>query len=461
MPLLYTQLPLLQTCIFRQQLYEIHTLTVKMSNTTHTRDNNTSSQLGEERRRHQQAFWKYCISNLRTIELACPPLYHEVNSLILERRARVLGRPGTVHIPSCRPPLIDLDMSIVSEEWPQRSTTASNTSLISTLAPSQVPECELQGDCTAQGSVHTEVGVDTSQVHSKSGSEVLAEYVYGGLGLSHPQPDISHRPRILFELPTDKQKAPLTGPHGEVEAHYKVLGALHGHAEAQCTVEVGSIRVSITFVPWKDDVLLTNNLFRPISITSKSDKLVVFELQPRKSAVIDPGYWILHNDSTCLQFQLRPCGYHILLQVETNKRAADNTSSPSKKVRVFSKRLSDRGEVPDLDLAVTGKLAVQPVSTVEADSLASSGVPVGHTLAIVDSVTGDVEYAIKRLGSWLMERKHAVIFKANLRKDTESKLVIVKIHKPLEGDTDPTLNAIQRWKREVRAHRGLHHVSCI
>jgi hypothetical protein len=76
---------------------------------------------------------------------------------------------------------------------------------------------------------------------------------------------------------------------------------------------------------------------------------------------------------------------------------------------------------------------------------------------MVDRATGDVECSIRRLNSWMVEREYGVVFKAAWRKGAQAQLVIVKMHKPKGHDT--VRQAIRRWRREIKVHRMLQHVS--
>lgn len=270
------------------------------------------------------------------------------------------------------------------------------------------------------------------------------------------------RLRILFEQPTtDGRQASFREPLPETGIDlFKVLGAVHSYTDAECILKVDSIQVAVLFIPWKDQILLINKSTRLLGLASEPDKRINLEIGPKKSAAIDPGYWSLRNNNTSLRFLLRPCRYHLLLEVETKKRIAGAASSASKRARVSAEHLHGRDETTSRHQAQPGNAVIRRVPIDEVDSLASFGVPMGHTLTIVDSISGVVEYSIRRLDSWAVERPHVVVFKAVFRKASESKLVIVKLHKP-SGEGDSTQQAIQRWKAEVRVHRGLHHVGNI
>ncbi|KUI71127.1 Mitogen-activated protein kinase kinase kinase 1 [Cytospora mali] len=275
-----------------------------------------------------------------------------------------------------------------------------------------------------------------------------------------PQVEVLPRMRILFEQPTadDRQASSLSEPQAETNGElFNVLGFIHGYTDAECALEAGNIRVAILFVPWKDEVIIVNSSSRPLGITSEPDKLVQLVIGRKESATIDPGYWAIQDNYTCLRFVLRPRRYHLLFEIETRKRPADVAESASKRVRVPAESLYSRGEDTSLSSAQTGKAMIRRVPTDEVDNLADLGVPTGHTLTMLDSISGKVEYSIKRLGDWAIQKRQGVIFKAVWRnKASESKLVVVKIHKPF-GKQDPIKHAIDRWKAEVRIHRGLQH----
>ncbi|KAK7746518.1 hypothetical protein SLS53_002477 [Cytospora paraplurivora] len=306
---------------------------------------------------------------------------------------------------------------------------------------------------TALSTIHTEVDLVADwREQSPGGVSEPAQRV----DTYQPHLDVLPRLRILF---TDDRKD-LLNPEPQAETkleQFMVLGAVHSHGDAECNFKVDTVQMAILFVPWKDQVLFINNSLQVLSLTSEQDKLVL-KLEPRKSATIDPGHWAIRkNNGTWLRFLLRPSRYVLLFEVETKKRAANTVRSASKRMRVPTEHLHGRVEDTRLHSEQVGKAVVRSLRTDEIDSVSSCGIPIGHTLTLVDKLSGEVEYSFKRLGDWEVQRSSGVVFKAIYRKASDSKLVIVKIHKAT-NERDSTWKAIHRWKAEIRIHRVLQHV---
>ncbi|KUI65139.1 Serine/threonine-protein kinase pakH [Cytospora mali] len=314
---------------------------------------------------------------------------------------------------------------IVEFDLPSRSTRpGSDSSLISTLPPwgplvpnppSQQSE-SFQEFHTALSTIHTEVDLVADWREQPGGVSELAQRV----DTSQPHLDVLPRLRILF---TDDRKDP--GPQAETKLEqFMVLGAVHSHGDAECNFKVDAIQMAILFVPWKDQVLFINNSLQVLRLTSEQDKLVL-KLEPRKSATIDPGHWAIRkNDGTWLRFLLRPSRYVLLFEIETRKRAANTACSASKRMRVPTEQLHGRVEDTRLHSEQVGKAVVRSLRIDEIDSVSSCGIPIGHTLTLVDKLSGEVEYSFKRLGDWEVQRSSGVVFKAIYHKASSSKLVI-------------------------------------
>lgn len=351
---------------------------------------------------------------------------------------------------------------IVDLEIPSKSTRpGSDSSLISTLPPwgplvSNPPSRQsesFQEFHTALSTIHTEDDFVADWREQSSGGVPESAQKVDTYQLHL---DVLPRLRILF---TDDRKDLLNpGPQAETKLEqFMVLGAVHSHGDAECNFKIDTVQMAILFVPWKDRVLFVNKSPQVLSLTSEQDKLIV-KVEPTKSATIDPGHWAIRkSNSTWLGFLLRPCRYSLLFEVETKKRAANTDSSASKRMRVPTEHLHGRVEDTRLHPEQVGKAVVRSLRTDEIDSVSSRGIPIGHTLTLVDKLSGEVEYSFKRLGEWEMQRPSGVIFKAIYRKVSDSKLVIVKIHKAM-NERDATWKAIHRWKAEIRIHRVLQHV---
>jgi hypothetical protein len=478
----------------------------------HNTSNATSSaELREQQRCLQRAFWEFCVSHRSLLQLCEPVLYSIVNRLILERRGRASGyRDRLTFTPSEL--LVDLDSSILSAEWrslsaagsPPAAEAAIDSPFPSTLSwdnrvlpspPTQAVVSKLPGNdrlppphpsdqghesdgqqfYTAYSAIiykgdnddDDDDDDDSSLQDASAHSPSVASEPVQGAPLPRPQPEMEVLSglRVLIErLSVDKEPAEVESPgvsfssKSNVE-RIEVLGGVHNHAKTECIVKVDGVKVTILFIPWRDQVLLINLSPRPLRLTKRPDGTML-RILPARSTTLEPAYWVLQNSSTSLGLQLRPCSYHLLLEEETKKRAAGEApSSKAARTSAGHPRRHREGEVPELRPEETGKAVVRRVSADEVGLLASSGVPEGHTLLLVSNATGKTECSLQRLGSWSVKRPHCVIFKAVWRRADRSELVIVKMHEPDGPNGDSIRGAVRHWKREVKAHRGLQHVS--
>ncbi|KAF3768263.1 hypothetical protein M406DRAFT_75480 [Cryphonectria parasitica EP155] len=409
---------------------------------------------------------------LRAAHGGNPALCSAVTCLVLE---------SPTGLPSSEQSLIDLRSSVLPADRSTSSTAENaavrNASLISTApwdnvistdsSPTQnpEPESEPQQFYTA----HTNIIHDSDHLLHESDQSLLAVVAAHVQAASvNPQIDMLPRLRVLFEqLDVGDQQLAVDTRHASFSTEtaakqYKVLGATHTRTETECALVIGDLRIAILFVPWKDQALLINNSSGLLRLTGRPDKLKGLDIRPKRYETLDPGSWVLQSNSTCLWLQLRPCRYDLLLEEHTKKRTARAVSSSSKAARlsVDHQRSSTRASIADLhsDPEDAAKSLIWKAVAHEIDDLANLGIPLGRALHILDHTTAAVEYSIRRLDGWLVTRSHGLIFKAVwCRTAQQSRVVIVKMHKPAAGDENSVRNAVDRWKREVKMHRGLQH----
>lgn len=430
-----------------------------------------SAELREEQRRQQIAFWEYYVKNHSTIEQTDPHLYTVVRHVTMQQIGRALGHPNLFVLTPSEQDLFDDDLPLLSEEWPiqpSNHTAEDAVSLVSTMPWGPFGESEIQTEqfYSAHSRIAPEEEAeDQLQQEPGDGPADPAARDGGGAPFPGPQVEMIPRLRVLFEQltidgqPVEEGRQPSFSGDAEAE-QFRLLGATHNHTDTECTLKTGSIQIAIMFIPWVDQALLVNKSARPLCVTKKNSdgSNAPDMLLPRKSTILDPGYWALQGNGDYLRLQLRPCRYSLLLEVETKKRRAGpaGPAPPLKAARVSAaERGPGEGSVLDLDPEQTGKGLVRRALPDDIGSLASYGVPLDHTLFMVDRATGHNEYSIKRLDSWILRREYGVIFRAAWRQGEQAQLVIIKMHKPQGPDT--VQQAIWRWRREVKVHRILRH----
>ena len=280
----------------------------------------------------------------------------------------------------------------------------------------------------------------------------------------HTQLEVLPRLRVLFERLSVDNEQPTVGSQQagsfSVETkveEFTVLGATHNHTQMEYTLTMDNTRITMVFLPWTSNALVTNKSPELVRFTKNQDGTVL-DVRRGRNTVLDPGYWVLQHKDVRLGFQLRPCQYHLSFLVESKKRTAEATPSSSKAARASTGHRHERSGIPVLQPEETGKSVVQRALPDEIDNLSCFGVPQGYTLLLIDSITGETEYSIKRFGEWSVRRPHIVVFKAALNKGGKVQAVVVKIHKPIDNNERSIQHAIYCWKREVKAHCGLQHV---
>ncbi|KAI3390277.1 hypothetical protein diail_10668, partial [Diaporthe ilicicola] len=269
--------------------------------------------------------------------------------------------------------------------------------------------------------------------------------------------------RVLFQQPEGDTHITLDAEQ-PVEVRFEapgepsVLGAMHSRAEIGWSCNAGRIKVTMLPIPWKEDVLVKNETNDSLFLKYGPDGLDAFEITPRQYAVIYPGFWQLRDDKTTLEFLLRPRRYRLLLKDEATKRTAEHPIPSSKRSKKFkpSSRVAVRGAT-ESPLPQDQKTIIRP-TVVDVDILVSIGLGEDQTLNMVDSVTGQLEYSIKRIDRYLKRGDYADVFKA-VWKDGSSQpaVVAVKLHKITATEPYNIAAVIKRWKREFQAHRNLEH----
>lgn len=235
-----------------------------------------------------------------------------------------------------------------------------------------------------------------------------------------------------------------------------LFGVMHSRAEIMFTCSARSINVTISFIPWRDDVLIFNYTSHPLVVESVPNRLDKFEIAPRQHAVVYPGSWQLRDHETTINFLLRPRRYLVLLKDAAKKRSAPELTPSDRD----SKQLTgpDVVETSETSSDPSQKVIIRP-TIIDADTLTRLGLRDNQTLNMVDTVTGQLEYSIRYIDHHLRSSSHCKIFKAIWDdKSSEPAIVAVKLHKIETADPSRISGAIGRWKQEVWAHKSLKHV---
>lgn len=286
------------------------------------------------------------------------------------------------------------------------------------------------------------------------------------VGLHQLELEQAPRLRVLFQQSEGDMHLTLTAEQAEelrVEApgaEHKllttVLGATHSRAEISWSCKARRVKAIIFFIPWKDDILILNNSSDSLFLESVPNGLDMFKVSPRHYAVVYPGFWQLRDHETTIEFLLRPRRYRLLIKDEAKKRpAAQPVLSPKRSKQSIGVTVTGAIEASS---AQAQKTIIRP-TVVDVDILNKIGLGENQTLNIVDAVTGQIEYSIKCIGRYLKRGSYADVFKAVWDDgSSEPTVVAVKLYKITAAEPPYIASAVNRWKRELQAHRGLKHV---
>lgn len=235
----------------------------------------------------------------------------------------------------------------------------------------------------------------------------------------------------------------------------KLLGSLQSRSEVKSTLTVKSIRCDLYYSPNSDNVVLYNTSSRPLSVVSSSG--TGKSVDPRVSTTMVPEYWKLSNGHDSVDLQLLPCRYFLEIEEKTStavRRPADEgLSQPSAK----------RAKMAGVSTSTT-KSSV--IFCLETPTTVWTGVNIGENqlVKVIDIVTGDIEYSVRRLTNWAHQTRCSEAFKAIIddgKSDPEA-VVVKVIAKPCmdnSSDSEVTMQAAKAWLREFHMHRRLQHVS--
>lgn len=273
--------------------------------------------------------------------------------------------------------------------------------------------------------------------------------------------------RILFQQPEHGVQVTLTAeqseefevgaPDTEHETKTKVLGAMQSRAGVSCSYEARRIKATIFFIPGKDDVLFRNETDDLLFLKSIPNGLDIREILPRQYVLVYPGFWQLRDDETTVEFLLRSRRYGLLKTDEAVKRSAGQSALSSKR----PKRSVGAAGAASIERVIQNQVQKTMIrsSPVDIDLLHTIGLGKNQTLNVVDSVTGQLEYSIKRIGQYLQRNKNADVVKAIWHEGSSKPTVVaVKMHKIPNTDPHDTAAVIKRWDREFQVHRSLDHV---
>ncbi|KAK7740795.1 hypothetical protein SLS53_005263 [Cytospora paraplurivora] len=304
------------------------------------------------------------------------------------------------------------------------------------LVPSEQLERELQ---------------DRGSTSSYSGLQSIflcRDLVESGLGIGQLQPP---RLRIVVGQPDVYD-----------ESSVKLRGVVHSCADTSSTFVINTIELTVSFLPWGDDVLVTNNSDRSITITSVPGDFTHVEIEPDGRMKLHPGIWVVRDDSTSEQFRIQQCRYSLYYGEDTGKRlASENIRSPKRIRASFASGPHIPQTAPGTSPDQSEKAIIRPVTTAQAAVLAAHGLQDGKTLTVVDETTGQLEYSIRCIRK-IKRSSTTDIFRGVFRPKGDvsyGKAVVVKMVRVPMGNTHHVAleRAMGYWKRELHAHRNLRH----
>lgn len=233
---------------------------------------------------------------------------------------------------------------------------------------------------------------------------------------------------------------------------------MHSRTEIMFTCRARSINVTMSFIPWENDVIITNKTSNPLVVESMPNRLDTFEIAPRQHAIVYPGSWQLRDHETSINFLLRPRRYLLLLKDEVKKRLAPELTRSTRNAKQLTEsHVNATVETPS---AQDQKVIVRP-TIIDAETLSRVGLRDDQTLNVVDAVTGQLEYSIKYIDHHLRCSRLTKVFKAIWDDQSSNPVVVaIKLHRVETTDPNRIYDAIRRWKQEVQAHKSLKHVEC-
>ena len=238
----------------------------------------------------------------------------------------------------------------------------------------------------------------------------------------------------------------------------RVLGVTHSKAELRCSLEANHIKVTMFFVPLKDDMVVFNDTSHMLFLEKMPQGgFDSRSLPPKHYEIIYPGFWRLYDNKTSVEFLLRPCRYQLFLTTEVNKRLAGEDLPPPKRGMLST------------GAAATGATGVPPArdqktivrrELANADLLNGTGLDEGQALHLVNRLTGQREFSIKFIRRYQKNSKPVDVFKAIWDECSKSRVVAVKQHRITTAGPLGVVAAVENWERELKAHKDLDHVRC-
>lgn len=250
----------------------------------------------------------------------------------------------------------------------------------------------------------------------------------------------------------------------------KLRGSLQSRSEVKCSMRVNSLQCEFYYLPYSDNVVVYNKSQNPIKLMSRSPDSCRLEVSRLGATSIQPVQWRFSCGEDAVELQLMPRRYVLQLQEGptpgTAKRQSENdaSSAPSKKMKAPVGAVTKPPPLLSEPNLQSSSVLPKPVGSVWA----GTNLDVGHTVTVMDAVTGLPEYSLRRLSSWSHRSSVGEAFEAVLD-DGKSKpqAVLAKslgYRLPLKSDKEeyiPAKRAAHAWLQEFTAHWRLQHVSAI
>ncbi|ROW13856.1 hypothetical protein VPNG_03655 [Cytospora leucostoma] len=274
------------------------------------------------------------------------------------------------------------------------------------------------------------------------------DLVEAGLGIGQLQPP---RLRIVVGQPDVYD-----------ESSVRLRGIVHSCADNSSTFVINTIKLTVSFLPWGDDVLVANNSNGPITLMSVPGEFTNVEIKTNGCIRLHPGTWVVRDNNTSEELRIQQRRYSLYYGEDTVKRLASEGMGSAKRIRAhFASGYHIPQPAPGTSPDQIEKAIKRPVTTVQAADLAAHGIQDGTILTIVDETTGQLEYSIRYMRR-IKRSSTTDIFRGVFRPEgdvSNGKAVVVKMVRLPVGNAHHV--ALQRalgyWKRELHAHRNLRH----
>lgn len=322
------------------------------------------------------------------------------------------------------------------------------------------------------GSRGTETTSDHRSCHvtSSTSSADSVEFDIHAISLGQ-----ASRARVLFlqaEKPHFGTRHVETFPHpihGQSAGFHAVVP---GPADTGFAAIIRGIRFTMDFVPLKDDVLLRNHSQKELLLESMPNKLVVKTIPVGRNghAIVHPlpGYWQLSDNLATFKFLVRPSPTRAVITETAMKRTIETLTDE----HVTGSALAKIAECPAIH--------AQKITSRLLDDWTGAELGQGQTVNMVDSVTGQVKYAITVTMDHSNRGGPAYVFRADWqdgsldakgpkgpkgpkepkepKEPKKPKVVAFKVFKTHDTTDDGFLKSTGHWKQELEVMRKLQHV---